>query len=249
MSDNAPRVSIVIPAYNEATYIGRLLEALCRQSFKDFEVIVSDAQSNDGTEEVVSSFKDRLNIRFVESPPLGPGHGRNIGAKLAIGQWLLFLDADDDLDDRDFITGLLEAAKERRWQTLSTNMKVRGARLRSRIGLRINYFYWKLLAHTKHPVAPGYCILTRRSVFEENHGFNEKVHFGEDFDYVSRVAKNGFGFVDDLYYYWDPRRSREEGLRYGLKYIVNEFYRHLHRYNLEKSHINYEFGKHQERHD
>jgi glycosyltransferase involved in cell wall biosynthesis len=44
-----PELSVVIPAYNEATYIDRLLEALARQNFKNFEVIVSDANSEDNT--------------------------------------------------------------------------------------------------------------------------------------------------------------------------------------------------------
>src|ERR1044072_4316067 len=96
---NAPEVSVVIPAYNEATYIDRLLAALTDQNFKDFEVIVSDAQSKDGTKEVDDSFKTKLSIRFVEAPPKGPAFGRNQGAKPARGEWLLFLDADDDLDD------------------------------------------------------------------------------------------------------------------------------------------------------
>src|SRR5437868_1959800 len=96
----SPAVSVVIPAYNEATYIDRLLEALSKQSFKDFEVIVSDAQSIDGTEEIINNFKDRLNSKFIESPPKGPAHGRNIGAKLAKGEWLLFLDADVDIYDQ-----------------------------------------------------------------------------------------------------------------------------------------------------
>jgi glycosyltransferase involved in cell wall biosynthesis len=49
----SPEVSVVIPAYNEATYIERLLKALTKQNFKGLEVIVSDAESKDGTEEIV----------------------------------------------------------------------------------------------------------------------------------------------------------------------------------------------------
>jgi glycosyltransferase involved in cell wall biosynthesis len=60
--NNIPTVSVVIPAYNDATYIDRLLAALAKQNFIDFEVIVSDAQSNDGIKEVVESFKSNLDI-------------------------------------------------------------------------------------------------------------------------------------------------------------------------------------------
>src|SRR4029079_11859036 len=108
---SSPAVSVIIPAFHEATYIDRLLQALTRQNYKDFEVIVSDAQSKDGTKEVVESFRSRLNIKFVEAPPLGPGYGRNAGAKKATGEWLMFLDADVDIDDPDFIKVMVETTK------------------------------------------------------------------------------------------------------------------------------------------
>lgn len=123
---NLPVVSVVIPSYNEATYIDRLLRALCSQTFKDFEVIVSDAESKDGTKEVVKKFSNKLDIKFVESPPRGPGAGRNFGAKHAKGEWLLFLDADDDIDDPNFIETLLSKTIVSDRSTSSARMRVRG---------------------------------------------------------------------------------------------------------------------------
>ncbi|MGA3150101.1 MAG: glycosyltransferase [Candidatus Saccharimonadales bacterium] len=242
-----PIVSVVIPAYNEATYIDRLLEALARQNFKDFEMIVSDAQSNDGTEEVVDSFKDKLDIKFTEAPPKGPGHGRNVGAKLARGGWLLFLDADDDIDDPNFIETLLSETKKHGWSTSSARMRVK-ANFVARLGTANLYHYQKLLAHTRHPIAQGYCIFTKRDVFEDNNGFNEKIHYGEDNDYVSRAAKHGFGFVDNTYYYVDLRRNQQEGIiRFALKNIAHEVYRLTHLDDLEGQPFRYEFGKHKKR--
>lgn len=117
----SPKVSVVIPAYNEATYIDRLLEALIRQNFDDFEVIISDAESKDGTKQVVDSFKDKLEVRFFEAPPKGPAFGRNQGAKHARGEWLLFFDADVDLEDPDFIRKLISGAEARGWATSSAS--------------------------------------------------------------------------------------------------------------------------------
>jgi len=245
----SPAVSVVIPAYNEATYIDRLLEALARQNFKDFEVIVSDAKSKDGTKEVVNSFKDKLDITFTEAPPKGPGHGRNVGAKLARGEWLLFLDADGDIDDPDFILTLLRETQKHSWSTSSAKMRVK-ANFIVGLGTAILYRYQKLLAHSKHPIAQGYCIFTKRVVFEDNEGFNEKIHFGEDNDYVSRVAGHGFGFVDSTHYYIDLRRNRQEGIiRFSLKNIWHEVYRLTHLNNLENQPFEYEFGKHKKRGD
>ncbi len=245
---NRPSVSVVIPAYNEATYIDRLLEALSKQNFKDFEVIVSDAQSKDGTDKVVEGFENKLDIKFIEAPPKGPAFGRNEGAKLAKGDWLLFLDADDDIDDPDFIAILLNKTSLKDWDVSSAKLRIReSAGLYDRIGARIFYNYQKLLAHTKHPVAQGYCIFTKRAVFEANNGFNEKIHYGEDNDYVSRAGSGTFGFVDETYYYVDQRRNQQEGFVFILKNFWHEIYRLTHLDNLENQPFKYEFGKHKKR--
>src|SRR5437870_5180364 len=110
-----PEVSVVIPAYNEATYINRLLGDLAQQNSKDFEVIVSDAESKDGTKQLVDSFKDKLDIKFFEAPPKGPAFGRNQGAKHATGEWLLFFDADVHIDNPDFIRELANKTKAKGW--------------------------------------------------------------------------------------------------------------------------------------
>jgi glycosyltransferase involved in cell wall biosynthesis len=243
MAAKAPYVSVVIPAYNEATYIDRLLEALARQNFKDFEVIVSDARSKDGTKEVVASFKNRLEIKLVESPPKGPAHGRNVGAARARGEWLLFLDADDDIDDPNCIFTLVSGAADKGWSTATARMTARKGK-----SYAFLYYYQRLLAHTKRPVASGYCILTKRELFQKAGGFNENIRFGEDYEYVSRTAKHGFGFVKDTYFYVDPRRNQEEGLGLTFRGTQNEFYRLIFGYKkLEKQPIKYEFGKHQKR--
>ncbi len=245
MAKKSPAVSVVIPAYNEATYIDRLLEALARQNFKDFEVIVSDAQSKDGSKEVVDSFKKQLDIKFVEAPPKGPAFGRNQGAKHARGDWLLFLDADDDIDDSLFIKTLLETTESKGWETSSAKMKFKDKK-----GLWVLYNYQKLLSHTKRPVASGYCVLTKRELFEQLGGFNEKIQFGEDYEYVSKAGKQGFGFVDKTYYYMDPRRNEKEGWRLIYKGTLNEIHRLLFGYQkLERNSIKYEFGKHKKRGD
>lgn len=244
----APAVSVIIPSYNEATYIGRLLEALSRQNFESFEVIVSDAESKDGIKKVIKSFSGKLDIKLVQTPPRGPAAGRNEGAKAARGEWLLFLDADDDIDDPNFIKTLLEEAQRNSWKTASAAMKTKKREsFLNRLGIALFYRYQKLLAHTKHPVAQGYCIFTQAKVFKNSHGFNEKIHYGEDNDYVSRVGKHGFGFVDTTYYYVDLRRFRQEGFLFPVKNTLHELYRLTHLSSLERQPFKYEFGKHKKR--
>jgi glycosyltransferase involved in cell wall biosynthesis len=245
MASKNPVVSVVIPAYNEATYIDRLLEALVKQKFKDFEVVVSDAQSADDTEEVVKSFTGKLAVRFVEAPPHGPAHGRNIGAKAAHGEWLLFLDADVVIEDPDFIGSLLDKTRAKGWKTSSAQLKVLKGSLLGKLGH--SQLYLNLMAHSKHPIMQGYCMFTNRTVFEALKGFNEKIRYGEDNDYATRSAQYGFGFVRGVYYYVDPRRYQQEGLKLLIKNMKHELYRLTHDFSFEQNKSTYEFGKHKKR--
>jgi glycosyltransferase involved in cell wall biosynthesis len=240
-----PSVSVVIPAYNEATYIDRLLEALAKQKFKDFEVIVSDAQSKDGTEKVVNSFKDRLDIKLIESPPKGPSHGRNIGAAQARGEWLLFFDADVDVRDPEFIGELLKRTIKKGWNTSSAQLRVQKGSFLGKIGHSQGYM--NMMAHTKHPIFQGYCMFTKTSLFKKLNGFNENLHYGEDNDYATRSAPYGFGFVKKLYYYVDPRRYQQEGAKLLFKNMAHEIYRLTHGFSFENNKQKYEFGKHKTR--
>lgn len=246
----APELSIIIPTYNESSYVGRLLKALAHQSFKDFEVIISDAQSKDGIEQAAEDYKSKLDLKLVQSPPEGPAAGRNRGAALAVGYWLLFLDADVDTDDDDFLKTLLQTSKERRWQTATSLYHVRDASFLERLGAAFNLSYIRLLSHTKHPVAPGFCILTKRDLFEKNHGFDEKLFFGEDYDYVSRTAGSGFGFATGTYYFQDLRRFRGGNqFKVFFNNVIGEVYRHTHGHKIDKPPFKYEFGKHKKRGD
>lgn len=242
-----PVISVVIPAYNEGSYIGRLLDALASQNVKNFEVIVSDAQSADETEKIVQKFQKKLDIKLLSSPPKGPANGRNLGAKKSRGQWLLFLDADVDIKDSDFIDKLCSKTLDNKWKTSSAQMKVLPGSLLGQIGHSQGYL--NLMSHSKHPIFQGYCMFTERATFEKLGGFNENIRYGEDNDYATRSAKYGFGFVKGLYYYVDPRRYQQEGIKLLIKNTKHEIYRLTHGYSFEKNNTSYKFGIHKRRGD
>ena len=241
----SPTVSVVIPAFNEATYIDRLLEALSDQTLENFEVIISDAESKDGTKEVVDSFKNKLDVKFFEAPPKGPAFGRNQGAKHARGEWLLFLDADVYIDNQNFIEELLSKTITKGWNTSSAQLKVMPGSLLGKIGH--SQAYLNIMSHTKHPIMQGYCMLTRREIFEKLNGFNEKIKYGEDNDYATRATSYGLGFVKGTHYWVDPRRYQQEGFRLLYKNTQHELYRLTHGFSFEENTAEYEFGKHKKR--
>jgi glycosyltransferase involved in cell wall biosynthesis len=101
-------LSIIIPTYNEEKDIGDCLNSLKEQSYKNFEIIVVDDGSTDKTREIVGKFKK---IKLIEGEHKGPGFSRNLGAKKAKGEVLIFVDADMTFD-KDYLKNLLKPILE-----------------------------------------------------------------------------------------------------------------------------------------
>lgn len=89
-----PSVSVLIPAYNAAAFVGQAVRSALAQRDVDAEVLVVDDGSTDGTWDVLASFGDA--IRALRQPNAGHVAARNAAAAVARGEWLAFLDADDE---------------------------------------------------------------------------------------------------------------------------------------------------------
>ncbi len=93
------KVTVVIPAYNEELYIGRCLETLMGQTYKDLDVIIVDDGSSDSTRDIVQEMAKRYRrIKLLRQQRGGPGRARNLGAQHAKGDILVLVDADMEFD-------------------------------------------------------------------------------------------------------------------------------------------------------
>jgi glycosyltransferase involved in cell wall biosynthesis len=90
---NTPSISLVIPTYNRAHYLGETIDSVLSQQFQDFELIVVDDGSTDATQEVVSRYGPR--VRFLRQENRGPSSARNLGVFYSRGDWISFQDSDD----------------------------------------------------------------------------------------------------------------------------------------------------------
>jgi len=116
--DAGPLFSVVVPSFNREDHIGRCLESLVRQSCKDFEVVVVDNASTDGTVDAVLSFDGRLDVKvLVNDSNRERSFSRNRGAEHARGVFVVFLDSDDELrpDSLELAAAFVEADPDRRF--------------------------------------------------------------------------------------------------------------------------------------
>lgn len=93
-----PRISVVIPAYNQAEYLSEALESVLSQTREPAEIIVVDDGSTDDTPAVLERYK--RHVAFYRQPNAGISAARNAGLERATGDWVAFLDSDDIWDPR-----------------------------------------------------------------------------------------------------------------------------------------------------
>src|SRR3990172_8575884 len=90
-----PLVSVVIPTYNHARFLGRALQSVLDQTYTNWEAIVIDNHSQDNTDEIVDSFRDPRIILLTIYNNGVIAASRNMGIRAAKGEWIAFLDSDD----------------------------------------------------------------------------------------------------------------------------------------------------------
>ena len=91
--NSEPKVSIIIPTYNQSQYLEEAVESVLNQTYKNIEIIIVDDGSTDNTPEVIKSFDNK--IIYIQQKNKGASGARNTGIKKANGQYIAFLDSDD----------------------------------------------------------------------------------------------------------------------------------------------------------
>lgn len=214
----AVTLSVVVPTLNEAARLPLLFDTLDRQTRRTDQVIVADAGSTDGTREIAAA----RGAFVVEGGK--PAAGRNAGARAATGDRLLFLDADDQLDD-DFIAACLDEFEERELTAATTFMDPIEREPGNIFACEVANLYMDAMQYVS-PHAPGFCIMVRRDVHDAIGGFDESVVLAEDHDYVQRAAEMGtFRVLRGPRVGTSMRRIEKEGLvRLAFMYLYCELY-------------------------
>jgi glycosyltransferase involved in cell wall biosynthesis len=198
-----PKVSVIIPTYNRESLIMRSIDSLLKQTNQDFEIIIADDASTDNTEQVIKDFNDPRVTYFKLEKNSGQCVSRNRAMKLAKGEYIGFLDSDDEwLPTKiEKQLGVFENSNDPKLAAVYCGFiekdEVLGVTVTINRGNRRGNLYKSLLS--------GFCpstptmFLVKKDVLMQVNGFDENLPTFVDYDLWLRVAKLGytFDFVDE----------------------------------------------------
>jgi len=191
MSEKTPTVSVIIPTYNRAHLVGRAIRSVLNQTFQDFEIIVVDDGSTDNTEEVVKGFNDPR-IRYIRHEyNRGGSAARNTGIRAARGEYIAFLDSDDEWLPQK-LERQVKAFKDLDETTALVYTGLRfvdrkGALIREQQPRLKGYVFRELLR--RNAIGTASSVLLRRESLLSVGLFNEALPSRQDLDLWVRIAR------------------------------------------------------------
>ncbi|NUN70396.1 MAG: glycosyltransferase family 2 protein [Bacteroidetes bacterium] len=180
-----PLVSIILCTYNRAALLPAAVRSVQRQTVTDWELIIIDDGSTDGTERIVRRFiSEDARIRYHYQPNAGLARARNEGMRRSVGAFLCFVDSDDELR-RDHLSLRLEyLTLHPRTEFIHGGMKLIGPRSKHYV---VDMTDTSRKIHLRRCHIGG-TFFFRRSVRRHVRTFRP-IPFGEDFDFYTRVAR------------------------------------------------------------
>lgn len=232
----SPKVSVIIPVYNAEKTIGGILEKLITQQYKNIEIIVVNDGSKDGSLKILKDFSRKDDrVLLVDQNNAGVSAARNVGTNKATGEFVLYIDSDDDFSEK-LITKLI-ASSSKDVDFVMCGMSINGRVVVAHSAIVngcksiISYVLSSLLA--KNLFYGPYCKLYRRSIIEDfDVEFPEKVKYGEDTIFVLsylRCINNMTVLGESLYEYnFQPTglataNNRNASFRNARTKSLNEF--------------------------
>ena len=230
------KYSIIVPVYNRPDEVDELLQSLCEQTVKDFEVIIVEDGSIKPCKDVCNKYAGILSLHYYAKENSGPGQSRNYGAERANGEYVIILDSDVVLS-----SGYLQAIEEELAQQPCEAFGGPDAAHPDFTPVQKAISYSMTSFFTTGGIRGGKAKLDkfyprsfnmgiRRDVYQQLGGFT-KMRFGEDIDFSYRIVEAGY----------QPRLFPEAWVWHKRRTDFRKFFRQVYnsgiaRINLEKRH-------------
>jgi glycosyltransferase involved in cell wall biosynthesis len=190
-----PVISIIIPTLKEGSFIKKTLDTLTQIDQLSYEIIVSDGGSDDQTIEIARQYTDKI-VMWQEPRRQTFGEAKNAGAKLANGQFLVFIDADVRIPDPDpfFMTTIAEFDERKSLVAMTVSLLpwVENRSLKDALfSTPLNIWYIISNNILRYGNASGEFQMIRTEAFRAVGGYREDLTGGEDTDMFNRLSKLG----------------------------------------------------------
>lgn len=208
------KLSVIIPVYNTCAALPRCLDSILGQGFADFELLLVDDGSTDGSGALCDRYAEKdSRVSVFHKPWGGPGSARNVGLDHATGEWITFIDSDDFVDENYFALPYDTSVDLyfRNWRFANGNVA-------ERFSPQVvdEACFWGFIQEVMHTFAfrTVWSFFYKRSMIMDNRiRFDERFHLGEDtlfvLDYFMCAPKlqttNGPAYRYDRYEQWENK--------------------------------------------
>lgn len=231
-SPRAPLISVITVCFNAMATLQNASDSLSRQEFDNFEWVVVDGASKDGTVDWLTEHRDRM-AAFVSEPDNGIYDAMNKALRLARGEWVFFLNADDRLVDPQVLADVAPILS-----TTPGDIGLVYGNARYTDGKREwpRDFGWVSSRNLVYGDLCHQVIFARRSLFRSVGEFDVTLRFNADFDWLLRVLRSGAGMLhlarDIAYFFKGGAHVKSAEACEAERFTVRYRYRHPVRWRL-----------------
>jgi glycosyltransferase involved in cell wall biosynthesis len=225
-------LTIIIPAYNEVGYISETLASLYKQDGVDgLRVIVADGGSTDETRTHVGLLSKlmfpKLVIQLIDGGKVA--YGRNEGSKHVITKYVLFLDADSTLPDKNNLLYNVGMMEKKNLDLLTCEVKAtKNSSIKAKVAFSIFNIINKIIS-IQTPFAVGGYFMTSKHKFRDYGKFNEQLNNSEDY-WLSKLYNPKKFHISKMKYTQDDRRFKKIGYMGMVKLLIKNY---INRNNIE----------------
>lgn len=214
-------ISVIIPVYNTAAYLPKCLDSICRQTYRNLEIICVDDGSTDGSEKIVEDYKKKdSRIKVIHKSNGGESSARNAGLRSSTGEFVAFVDCDDWLEPvmyEKMMIAMRENALDMvacsyYWETDKESSLVGNNYPVSKevFGRSELFQYVYIRDHYRGVTSWIWCKLFKRNLLYKNEKmleFNENLRFGADLIFFLHAAVNAkrICYLEDAFYHYYQR--------------------------------------------
>ena len=188
MENNYPKISVITPSLNSGKYIEGAIQSVLAQHYPNFEHIVVDGGSTDGTIEIIKKYQ---HLKWVSEPDRGQSHAMNKGFGMATGEIIVYLNSDDFFESNAFHTVVKYLNKKKKIYIVVGECNVIEDDGKIWRNENIKLSFCEMLQWWRYSFPNNPCSYFYYQELQEKVGlFDETNHYSMDYDFMLRVSLN-----------------------------------------------------------